>query len=154
MQILEALPENVPAPSRLRTFVDAFLRNMLDPARPAWHALLLAREQLEPSETLARVKSELFSSFFGRLQRLMAQLMPRPTSQRQLTLCVESVMGQCIFHVTHQRMQRMCQPELPPAAQRLDELVDHITCFSLAGITSCATAPEHHSRELRLSARN
>lgn len=148
MKAFERLPEDATPQSRLTAFIEMFLRNHLDPDRPRWHGSLLARELMEPTDQLARIKSEHFTSHVDKLEALMRQLVQVPMSRCQLMLYVESVIGQCLFYVTHQRMQRLCHPDSRPAAERIDDLAKHIACFSLdaiAGVNrgACPDAPNN-----------
>lgn len=134
MLTLERLPPETSPQQQLTAFIETFLRNHLDPNRPRWHGSLLARELIEPSESLARIKSQYFSSHYQRIEALMQKLVQVEMPRNRLILYVESVIGQCLFYVTHQRTMQLCHPDALPLSERIDELAHHIACFSLDAI--------------------
>jgi AcrR family transcriptional regulator len=134
MAMVKDLSPQLSPEQRLRAFIGALLGNMLDPSLPKWQGLLLWREMQQPTAATERLISETFCDCTGSIEGLIAALVSRPIPHRELRLVVESVLGQCLFHVHHQEFHRRLFPDIPPAAERVSELADHIAAFSVAAI--------------------
>lgn len=125
------------AQDRLAAFIRAFLRRVLDDARPAWHTKLMSREMVEPTAALDQVVADTIRPTFGVLGSILAELMPEATPE-QLQLTGASIVGQCLMH-------RHCRPVLERlfpghkyGERELEALAEHVVAFSLAGVRSLA----------------
>jgi len=134
VEMVKTLPADMPAAQKLRVFIKALLKDMLDPSLPKWHGILVWREMQQPTAATERLMSETFCGCCDTLQDLIRELVNRPISEEQLDLIVESILGQCLFHVHHQEFNARIFPEDPPAYERVDVLADHIANFSLGAI--------------------
>jgi AcrR family transcriptional regulator len=119
---------------RLREYVRKLLRNLLDPARPAWFVTIMMREMRQPSAATERLMDEIFRPYARALENLVNRLAGREIPHHKTALLAQSIISQCLFFVDHQIMLDRVYPEFPPAAQRIEELADHVTEFSLAAI--------------------
>ncbi len=127
-------PAGSDARERLRHFVHALMRRMLGEGRPAWHAKLMAREMVDPTDALDTVVDEMIRPAFGVLARAVADLLgERSTRSERVKLACHGVIGQCMVY-------RHCMPVLrllgtqPAAGTTASDLADHIAAFSLAAI--------------------
>ena len=127
-------PEGTDATGRLRQFVHGLMGRMLGEGRPAWHAQLMTREMVEPTDALEMVVEEMIRPSFTVLARAVADLLGEKSmrSDRVRRIC-HSVIGQCLIY-------RHCMPVMklmgtaPSASTSISELADHIASFSLAAI--------------------
>ena len=131
-------PAGSDARERLRHFVHALMRRMLGEGRPAWHAKLIAREMVDPTDALDTVVDEMIRPAFGVLARAVADLLgERSTRSERVKLVCHGVIGQCMVY-------RHCMPVLrllgtqPAAGTTASDLADHIAAFSLAAIDGTA----------------
>ena len=127
-------PAGTDARERLRHFVHALMRRMLGEGRPAWHARLMAREMVDPTDALETVVEEMIRPAFGVLAKAVADLMgERSTRSERVKLACHGVIGQCLVY-------RHCMPVLrllgtqPATGTTTADLADHIADFSLAAI--------------------
>jgi AcrR family transcriptional regulator len=133
-------PATSPA-DQLLEHVRTFLRNALDPARPAWYVTIMIREMREPGTATERLMEETFRPYSRALEDLVSKLIGRRISHRKTLLIVESIISQYIFFTDYQKKLDRFHAELPPIARRIDEIADHITEFSLAAIRGLYACP-------------
>ena len=145
VKLVQTLPSETSPPQRLRVFIRGLLSDMLDPQRPKWESVILWREMQQPTIATERLCSETFCEACDTMEALVASLVGRPIPEPKLRLIVESVLGQCLFHVHHQELNARIFPDEPPAHERVDELADHISNFSIAAIDSLFHGKSSHS---------
>jgi AcrR family transcriptional regulator len=123
--------------NRLREFVRQFLWRLLDPGRPSWHGRLLAREMSDPTEALeALVRNDIrprFEVLQGIIRELAGDVPPRVIAK-----CAASVVGQMLHYHFARPVLRLVSPVYGDLEKHVEELADHVTRFSLAGILAIA----------------
>jgi AcrR family transcriptional regulator len=122
---------------RLRAFIAGALRRLIAPDGLSGYpgkGQLVARELADPSPFLDDVIDEFIQPTAALLGTIVADILGPGASQRQLMRCQLSVIGQC-FHYAMARpiISRLAAVDYADAGL-IDELADHITCFSLAGL--------------------
>jgi AcrR family transcriptional regulator len=126
-----------PAEDRLRAFTRRFLRRLLDPGRPSWHSRLLAREMSEPTGVLeAMVHREIrprYEVLQGIIRDLAGDVPPRVVAK-----CAASVLGQMMHYHFARPVLKLISPVYGDLERHVEELADHVTRFSLAGILAIA----------------
>jgi AcrR family transcriptional regulator len=122
----------------LRGFVHDFLQRLLDPEKPAWHAILVTREIVDPTEALAVLLARVIRPQVQGLGEIIKAVAGRELPPETLVRCTESVIPQIIFHLWCRRMMEMMHPQRQYDAQEIAVLADHITRFSIAGIRAVA----------------
>jgi len=121
-----------PPEARLRTFVAAFLRRLLDPGRPAWMAQLLAHELIDPTPALDRLVRRRMRANHEQIASIIRELAPGAPIEA-VRLATLSIVAQCVFYRNSAAIVSRLYPDLD-AAGEIDRLADHVTRFSLAGI--------------------
>ncbi len=134
------------AEEKLAAFVRAFLLRLLDDGVPAWLGKLMAREMIEPTAALDRIVEHTARPLFERLTAIVRELAGRELPADVLTRCAQSVVGQCLFYRHCREMIRRGWPEADPTPERIDELAQHITRFSIAGIRAHMDAADSARR--------
>jgi len=125
------------AENRLREFVRQFLRRLLDPGRPSWHGRLLAREMSEPTEAIEALVRIEFRPQYEILQRIIWEL-AGDVPPRVIAKCTAGVMGQIMHYHFARPVLRLVSPVYGDLEKHVEELADHVTRFSLAGILAIA----------------
>ncbi|MBI4831416.1 MAG: CerR family C-terminal domain-containing protein [Candidatus Lindowbacteria bacterium] len=153
LHILERMRDDFPvdkdfdkapsAESRLRTMVRNLLYRFLDPARPAWQGILLARERTAPRPVGLSIIHEEIAKTRTILSSIIQDLLGPAADVATIELCDASVMGQ----IMSQAM--LHSPQAPPMLKKgvattdeIERLARHITDFSLAGIRQMRKAAE------------
>lgn len=139
------LPPNADAAARLRAFVRAFLLRIFDHSSDAWHGKLIAREMVDPTSALDAIVVERIRPQAQHLAGIMAELLGGQPEPELVRLCSFSVVSQCLFYHHCQPVVSRLFPELKFSPSEIEQLADHITCFSLAAIKE--TARTHGRRE-------
>ena len=125
-----------PPRERLRIFIRTFLSYLLDPRRPDWHGLLIAREMANPSPALDRLVAESIQPVKRRLSGIVREILGPGTPEEQLGLCCLSIIGQCLHYVHCREMIQRLFPSGRRLARDVDALAEHIYVFSLAGLNA------------------
>ncbi len=118
----------------LRVFADAFLEPLIAEGGGRRLLELIARETLDPQLPRALFEREVVEPVRGALADALVRLMPglgRLAARR----CVVSIVGQ-LMQIT--RRNRLPDHNGRGRRATLGELVDHIVCFSAAGVRACA----------------
>ncbi|MCE0524102.1 MAG: CerR family C-terminal domain-containing protein [Methylacidiphilales bacterium] len=123
-----------PPEERLRSFILAFVRNLLNPERPLWHVQVITQEMLHPTPALEVLLRELTEPIFRQVRSLVAEIAGKKLSRLQLDLLASSILGQCLFYVRSRPMIERLAPELSGGAHRIDRIAGHIASFSLAAM--------------------
>ena len=139
-QLTAAAAQEGAAPAkRLRTFVGTFLHYLLDPARPAWHPRVLARELADPTPALDRLVDEAIRPRSAALRDIVRALTGPDLPHAELLLLAQSVLGQCLFYsqcgAVIERVHPGFRVDRP---EDIERLADHVTNFSLPAIRAAA----------------
>ena len=136
------LGPSAPARDRLAAFVRSWLFRMLGEGTPAWHGRLMAREMSEPTAAFDLVLVETVRPMSQRLGGIMRELLGPDATDGAVRDCAMSVAGQCCFYRHAHEMIRRLYPDFDNSPRQIEQLADHITRFSLAGVA--ARASEHY----------
>ena len=132
------LPADAPADQRLHAFVRSWLFRMLGQGTPAWHGRLMAREMSEPTGAFDVLMVESVRPMAKRLSDIVRQLLGPGASDHLVDDCTMSVAGQCCFYRHAHELILRLYPDRPQTTDRIEQLAEHITQFSLAAIDCLA----------------
>jgi len=119
---------------QLRDFIFAFVRQLLDPARPVWHVQVITQEMLHPTPALDVLVREMTEPLFRQVRSMVGAVAAVKLPDRQLDLLTSSILGQCLFYVRSRPMLERLAPELSRGSERIEWIAEHITSFSLAAL--------------------
>ncbi|MCL5281920.1 MAG: CerR family C-terminal domain-containing protein [Planctomycetes bacterium] len=135
---------------RLRGRILAFLQRIADPNN--YEIEIMHKEMANPTGLLTQTVHKKVEQMHHGMQSIVRELLGDRAGQRQVSLCVMSLVGQCFGPMLHLRRARMAPNTPRPAPRRaarmrsspsdrgrafdfaVEELADHVTQFSLAGI--------------------
>ena len=123
-----------PAEVRLRDFVQAMMRHLLDPLRPAWHSRLMAREMAAPTRMLHNLINDGFRPKVMQLDSILRDLADGRLSDEEIGCASASIIAQCVFYRQNRPVVLRLYPGLLSDGDPIDKLADHITAFSLGGL--------------------
>jgi AcrR family transcriptional regulator len=118
----------------LRRFIFAFVRGLLDPARPAWHTQVITQEMMRPTPALDLIVREMTEPIFRQIRDIIGAVAGAKLPGATLDMLASSILGQCLFYVRSRSMLERLAPELAHGADRVDRIAEHITTFSLAAL--------------------
>jgi AcrR family transcriptional regulator len=126
------------AGERLAEFVRSFMLRMLDAGRPAWEGKLISREMIDPSSALDAVVEEGVKPQLAYLISLVRQIAGVELPEEELRSAAHGIIGQCVFYRHAQPVLQRLDPRLSFTHQRIIELADRVTRFSIGGIMGMA----------------
>lgn len=127
-----------PPEEQFRQFVSQYLQGLLGAGRPAWALRLVQREFANPTPALKQVVDVVIRPTEQRLCHIIGQILGAGANKETIRLCAHSVIGQCLHYRHAQPVFVHLWPSLWDDPNRLDELVHHITTFSLAAFRQLA----------------
>lgn len=130
-ELIQKEGEGRPAEEQLRIFVRIFLTRVVQ-ARDGWIHHLMAREFNDPTPALDLVVKHVVKPRMVYLGSVIARLLGCRTSDPRVDHCVMSVQAQCLILLNDKINSRLQSFEL--TNRRLDQIAEHISTFSLAGI--------------------
>ena len=132
-RVLESL-EALRPEERLRGFVRATLMRGLAMGQGGWRAKLTAREMMDPTPALDVLVTEYIRPRFEVIAAVVRDLAGDGLTEREIALTAMSIVGQCIHYARARRVIGHLVANLTCSEADVEELTDHITRFSLAGI--------------------
>jgi AcrR family transcriptional regulator len=143
------LPPEAPATARLRETVSAVLHRMLDTDALGSGGQLLIREFTNPTKAIASVKADTLAPLRARADSIIRELLGAGATGKEVAFCAMSVFHQCLAFGLPKGFKHPGE-KLPQTPEFIDELAEHVTLFSLAGIA--AVRKEVQSRQRRVIA--
>ncbi len=137
------LPPGAPAEKRLRAHVAATIRRIFSDGPPSYFPQMMVKEMAEPVADHDRLTEELLGPLRQNMFSILTELAGAGTDAKAIHLCALSVVSQFLFFGFHKAArERVFRSDSPYKAPSIDELVEHITYFSLAGIRAVRAAAE------------
>jgi AcrR family transcriptional regulator len=138
-----------PVEERLRGRILAFMQRIADPDNCGME--ILHKEMANPTGLLTQIMHEKMEPMRQGMQSIVRELLGDGASERQVSLCAMSLIGQCfgpMLHLRHTKRGPQTRKSafgnpMTPGAPRLvgplfefgvEELADHVTQFSLVGM--------------------
>ena len=131
------VPAGAQAEQRLRGRILSLMQRFADPAS---HELeMIHKEMANPTGLLAEVVRECIGPIRQKLGAIVGELLGPGATEQQVLLCLMSIRAQCFDRVVRERRRDMftkagiksgAEPEKIP----IEQIADHVTRFSLAGI--------------------
>lgn len=134
--------------ARLRAFVHGILQRLLSPDGLLGYpgkGQLIAKEMADPSPFLDDVVKEFIRPTAAVLVSILQEMLGPKATDKQIARCQLSVIGQCFeYAIARPIISRLAAADFSDPSM-IDELTDHITDFSLAGINAMRSrlAVEH-----------
>ncbi|MBI3607770.1 MAG: CerR family C-terminal domain-containing protein [Nitrospirae bacterium] len=128
------LTERATARERLQAFVLSLILRLLDEGRPSWHGRLMAREMAEPTSALNGLVDDVIRPLWGQLESIVGELLGRRAEPKEIRLCAQSIIGQCVHYGRAKAVIVRLYPEQRFDSDGLKGLADHIMKFSLGAL--------------------
>jgi TetR/AcrR family transcriptional regulator, regulator of cefoperazone and chloramphenicol sensitivity len=126
--------EGLPADERLRSFIRIFVgRAMKHPQ--SWVRGIIFREMADPTPALDQLVERGIRPRLEYLGTIVAELLECPVTDPRVLPCAGSVQSQLMMTLTNPIAGKL-KPGPPPGPAEIDHMVEHITRFSLGGISA------------------
>ncbi len=121
--------------SQLRAFVATLLNRLVALQSAPWEVQLLMREVMNPTEACRRLVEEYFRPFFDVLLAAIEQLTHERLQAHEVRQIGYSIVGQVLFYrYSAEMIQLTISADECKSHYDIEQLTEHITKFSLAGI--------------------
>ncbi len=132
------LPATAAATDQLRAMIRAHLHRMLDDGTLGHAGQILLMELTNPTKSLEFIKNDVIAPLRLQVRGIIRRLLGDQATDEQVAFCAMSVIHQCFgFGLKRDRLPHMFQAM--KKTELFEALVDHITLFSLAGISAVKT---------------
>jgi len=125
---------SAPARKRLRGFLVALLKRMMDRGRLGMFHRLRMMEMANPSGLIDRVRWKALQPMREYLHDLLGELLGPHTTEQELNYCELNLVGPCLMAQLTSQPKRSGAPLFP--AVDVESFADHCTEFVLAGVKS------------------
>ena len=126
---------DTPPSEKLAMFVLTLMRRMLGEQGDPWQTRLVVREIMEPTKACEEMVQEAFRPVFEMLIGILAEMMPPETPRHELHKLALSLIGQCFYYRSNEKILNMLIPtEELQEHFALEQLAHHITAVMLAAM--------------------
>jgi AcrR family transcriptional regulator len=148
------LPD-APAEKRLYALIHSNLHRILDDGRLGYSGQILLRDMAEPTPVIEPILRNLIGPIRDLTRKIISDLLGPKATEQQISFCELSVVHQCIA-----LSFAKSRGKLPPfigtdskgiTSEFIDKLAEHITQFSLAGISAIR---QQQNNEINLGENN
>jgi AcrR family transcriptional regulator len=125
-----------PAEERLRGRILAIMRRIIDPQSHEFD--IIHKEMASPTGLLAKAIQESVEPIFQGLALLVGELLGKGPQEHEVQLCTMRIRAQCFGPLLHARHCKIVtglpSTGLESLLDDVEQLADHVTRFSMAGI--------------------
>jgi AcrR family transcriptional regulator len=132
------LPADAPAEQKLRALIRSHLHRILDDGKLGCSGQILLREMVEPTEVIQQIFHDTIAPLRKRTHEIISELLGPSATQQDLRFCELSVVHQFLAMGFRKSREKRC-PLFGSHNLTMDvinQLAEHITLFSLAGIAA------------------
>ncbi|MCX5869879.1 MAG: CerR family C-terminal domain-containing protein [Deltaproteobacteria bacterium] len=130
------IPVEASAEERLRGRILAIMRRIIDPHSHEFD--IFHKEMANPTGLLAKAIQESVEPIFQGFALLVGELLGKEPHAHEVQLCTMSIRAQCFGPLLHARRRKTAQGLPPtgfePLLDDVEQLAEHVTRFSMAGI--------------------
>jgi len=127
-------PPGTPPEVKLRDHIEAMLRRMLSERTP-WQRQLMNREILNPTFACREIVEVHIRARLGQLLETLDEILPADSPAHRRHQIAFSIVGQAMhYHVANALVTVLVGEEELGAHYQINQLVEHITQFSLAAM--------------------
>src|SRR5262249_61099729 len=101
----------------------------------------MAREVAEPTRALETVVDKMIRPEAELLMAIVRDVLGQDAHPQRVWQCASSIIGQCLFYYHARPVITRLDPEQTFTPEALEQLVNHITHFSLAALRQLAQQP-------------
>ena len=126
----------LPPEERLHLYIRMVMQNLTDEGDPQYFSRLYLREVVSPTGLIQDGWQETIQPWREKLHHLIRELMGPNANAERVRFCEMSILNQCRMLITINRHDLEMLLEQPLSPEVVERMVNHITAFSLAGITA------------------
>jgi AcrR family transcriptional regulator len=134
---------------QIRFFVRTYVYGLLGSGMPAWGPRLIMREMVQPGPVLQQLANDIARPLERRMRMAVAALTGWPADDDRVRLCVHSLVGQCLHYQHARAVLQELWPDLWRKPGRIDQVAEHISVFTLAGIGGLGSKSKERPKRRR-----
>lgn len=123
---------------QLKEYIRIFLKRLLDDTIQARWGKLIARETVEPTAAFDMVVEKYILPAHAELKKIIRAILGVGASEQSVQRSAMSVVGLCLYYQTARRAVGRLDPDFSFTPAEVIRLAEHITAFSLAGLSDLA----------------
>lgn len=128
---------DTPPEKKLEGFIAMLLNRLVALETEPWQVRLLMRELLQPTEASQKLIEDYFRPFLEMLMGIVDEIVGRELANNVRQQIAFSIIGQCLhYRFTAEMTKLLIVPEPYETSFSKEQLVKHITRFSMSGIQS------------------
>jgi AcrR family transcriptional regulator len=128
------LESNAAPEERLNALIYSLLHRIMDDGRLGYAGQILLQEMSDPTDVISKVRKDVIRPLREHARQIVTELLGPEVDDLQIAFCQMSVIHQCLAIGFRKGKLPPCIIEERPTPEIIDDLVEHITQFSLAGI--------------------
>lgn len=141
-----AVADKVGAPAKLRAIIEQFVHGLTGPASASWVLRVLGREIVAPSPMFESLREKELLPKSRLLRATVAELTGLAEDDPAVSRGCFSVIAPCLMLLAlDRRTLGRIFPNIGLTADDTDALIDHLVCFSLAGLNAIAAEARKES---------
>jgi len=135
---------------KLQALINSHIHRILDDSRLGYAGKILLQEMSNPTEAIHQVRHDAIQPLLKRTQSIIKELLGSEATDQEVVFCEMSVIHQCLAigfrkgRFPDHTMKEKFTPDV------IGTLVEHITRFSLAGISAVRTNIESRNLQRHL----
>lgn len=132
---------------RLTALVEMMFTRIIDPGRPSWHGVLMAREMVEPTPALDRVVAQAIAPMWERVREIVREFLGARATEEDIDMAGNSLIGQ-ILHYKHARpVITRIQSRSVYSNEQIDAWARHVAAFTIAGLKATRAAIDTREKD-------
>ena len=147
----EWLP-STPPEEKLRLFISMLLRRMVGIQEAPWQMRLMMKEMLNPTNACRVFVEDFIKPEFEQLQLILDELLPTETPDPVRHQIGFSIVGQCLhYRIAAEVVAILISDQEREMYFQVEQLIEHVTTFSLAAIREWSTKANEQDHPLESS---
>jgi AcrR family transcriptional regulator len=134
-----------PAAEALRLLIANMVQRIVGSEKAAPHLRIMSQELTRPTEALPRIAEEVIGPNYAMLRGVIGRLLDMDATSDAVRFCAHSVVGQVVHFGVGKPVIQLLWPAMKMTPGQLEQIADHITEFSLAGIRAMSVKGKRKS---------
>jgi len=128
------LPSKATPEKRLHALIFSLLHRIMDDGRLGYAGQILLQEMSDPTDVIRQVRKDVIGPLREHTRQIITELLGPKADELHIGFCEMSVIHQCLAIGFRKGKLPPYITKDRPTPKLIDDLVEHITRFSLAGI--------------------
>ena len=128
------LPSKATPEKRLHALVFSLLHRIMDDGKLGYAGQILLQEMSDPTDVIRQVRRDVIGPLRDNTRQIITELLGPKADELHIGFCEMSIIHQCLAIGFRKKKLPPYITKNKPTLELINDLVEHITYFSLAGI--------------------